>query len=212
MKVKKFPQSCILIETNGTKILIDPSSVKYDEKFKKDWKTADAILITHRHSDHINASVVKELQLPIYSTQEVASFNPTLEINLIKENDVFKIGEATITVVKAIHGFISTDGEIKQNVGFIVDDGKTKLYITSDTIRFKNDYKADAVFADVTAFDASMNLWGAMQTRIDAGAKLLIVAHQEAGKMTYEKNEIEKYLANAPIDFIIPEIGQVFEI
>ena len=58
MKVKKFPQSCILIETNGTKILIDPSSVKYDEKFKKDWKTADAILITHRHSDHINASVV----------------------------------------------------------------------------------------------------------------------------------------------------------
>ena len=183
MKVKKFPQSCILIETNGTKILIDPSSVKYDEKFKKDWKTADAILITHRHSDHINASVVKELQLPIYSTQEVASFNPTLEINLIK-----------------------------QNVGFIVDDGKTKLYITSDTIRFKNDYKADAVFADVTAFDASMNLWGAMQTTIDAGAKLLIVAHQEAGKMTYEKNEIEKYLANAPIDFIIPEIGQVFEI
>ena len=34
MKITKFPQSCILVESKKTKILIDPSSVKYDEKFK----------------------------------------------------------------------------------------------------------------------------------------------------------------------------------
>ncbi len=212
MKIKKFPQSCILIETKGTRLLIDAGSVKYDEKFLKDWKTADAVLITHRHSDHINAPVVKSLGLPVYSTSEVASRNPDLQINIIKEKDTFKIGKVKIEVVKAIHGFMLPEGDILENVGFIIDDGKTRLYITSDTIRFNHNYKADVMFADVTAFDASMNLWGAAQTSRDVGAKLLIVAHQERGKMLYDKKQIEDYLTQEKINFIIPEIGQEFEI
>lgn len=212
MKIKKFPQSCILIESNKTKILVDPGSVKYDEKFLKDWKSADAILVTHRHSDHINASAVKALGLPVYSTKEVASYNPDLSINLIKEGDTFKIGKVKIEVVKAIHGYMAPGGEVLENVGFMIDDGKTKLYVTSDTIRFPNNFKADVVFADVTAFDASMNLWGAAQTSRETEAKLLIVAHQEGGKMLYDKKQIEDYLTQEKVNFIIPEIGQEFEI
>lgn len=158
MKIKKFPQSCILVESNGTRLLIDPSSVKYDEKFLKDWQNADVILITHRHSDHINPSAVKQLNLPTYSTKEVSAHNPDLDIKLIKEGDTFNVGKLKVEVVKAVHGFMSAEGEIMENVGFIIDDKKTRLYVTSDTIRFNNDYKADVLFADVTAFDASMNL------------------------------------------------------
>ncbi len=212
MKLKKFPQSCILVKANGTTLLIDPGCVKYDESFLKDWKKADAILVTHRHSDHINAPVLKSLGLPVYTTKEVSSKNPELKVNIIKEKDCFKVGKLKIDVVKAVHGFISAEGDILENVGFIIDDGKTKLYVTSDTIRFKNDYKADVLFADVTAFDASMNLWGASQTAKDVGAKLLVVAHQDSGKAMYSKSEIEEFLKQANVNFIIPEICEEFEI
>lgn len=212
MKIKKFPQSCILVETNGTKILIDPGSVKFDEKFVTSFKSADAILVTHRHSDHINAAVLQTLARPIYSTSEVSAHNPNLSINIIKNGDVFKIGKVQVEVVKALHGFISADGDVLENVGFILDDGKTRLYVTSDTIRFKNNYKADVIFADVTAFDASMNLWGAAQTARDVGARLLIVAHQEGGKVLYDKKQIADYLTQEKVNFLVPEIGQEFEI
>lgn len=51
-----------------------------------------------------------------------------------------------------------------------------------------------------------------MQTSLDVGANLLVVAHQEAGKMIYDKSQIENYLKDSKINFIIPEIGEEFEI
>ena len=212
MKIKKFPQSCILIETAGKKILVDPGTVKYEQTFLKDWKTADAILITHRHSDHINADILKTLNIPIYSTNEVKKYNPDLSINIIKQGDNFKIGNIKIEVTKAIHGFTTVDAEIFENVGFIIDNGKAKLYITSDTLRFNYPYKADFLFADITAYDVSMNLWGAMMTYKEVGAKLLIVAHQDKGMMLYEKEQIEKYFSEQKINFIIPQIGDELEL
>ncbi len=212
MKITKFPQSCCIIESQGKKILIDPSTVKFDEKFVQDWKKVDAIFVTHKHGDHIHPTAIKNLNVPIYSTSEVANTFPELSINIVKAGDVISIGEIKIEVVKAVHGYISKAGEIIENVGFIIDDGKTRLYVTSDTVRFENNYKADAVFADVTAFDASMNLWGATQTMQDVGAKLLIVAHQDTGRVMYDKDYIKSYLNKENINFIIPEIYQTFEI
>lgn len=212
MKITKFPQSCILVESKKTKILIDPGTVKFDEKFLKTWKKADAILITHRHSDHINAVVLEKLNVPIYSTKEVSKFYPNLKINIIKQKDNFAIGNINIEVVKAVHGYTFSAGAISENVGFILDDWKKRLYVTSDTIGFKNDYKADVMFADVTAFDVSMNLWGTTKMMQQVGAKLLIVAHQDAGKMMYDKKQIEDYLTEQNINYVIPEILETFEI
>lgn len=212
MKITKFPQSCILIETNGQKILVDPGKTKFEDKFLKYWKTANIILVTHRHGDHFNAEALKKLSAPIYSTKEVQNFEPNLKMNIVKANDKFSVGKVKIEVVKAKHGYMLPAGEIKENVGFIIDDGTTRLYITSDTIRFKNNYKADVMFADITAFDASMNLWGAVATMSEVGAKLLIVAHQDEGKMMYAKSQIEEYLKQQKINYIMPEILQTFEI
>ncbi len=211
MKIKKFPQSCVLVESNNVKILIDPGIVNFDEKFLKDWKNADCVLITHKHGDHINADALTKLNLPIYSTNEVQQCYPTLKINVVKVGDKYEIGSIKIEVVKAVHGYISQAGEIAENVGYILDDGTQKFYVSSDTIRFngieKN--KCDVAMIDCTAFDASMNLWGAMQTYKDVQAKLLIVAHQDSGMMKYEQNEIEKYLTSNGVNFVIPKTEDI---
>lgn len=212
MKITKFPQSCILVESNGTRLLVDPGKTKFEEGFLDYWKTADAIFVTHRHGDHYNKDVIQNLGIPIFSTQEVQNFDKTIKINVIKQGDVIEVGSFKITVVKAVHGYIMEGANIEENVGYIIDDGKTKLYVTSDTIRFKIDFTADVMFADVTAFDASMNLWGATQTYKEVGAKLMIVAHQDEGRMLYEPSLIESYLTSQNINFIVPQILQTFEI
>lgn len=211
MKIIKYPQSCIVVETNGVKILVDPSSVKFEERFIEEWKTVDAILITHRHSDHINADVLSKLDIPIYSTKEVSDYTSNLKINLIKNGDILQFNNVEIEVVNAIHGYVMAAGEILENVGFIIDDKTNRLYITSDTIRFKHNYKADILYANITAFDASMNLWGATQTFKEVGAKVLIVAHQDAGRMMYTKEQICEYLTEQNINFVMPEIYDVLE-
>ena len=51
-------------------------------------------------------------------------------------------------MVKAIHGYnplLKNGGQVFENVGYIIDDGSHRLYTTSDTICFNNDYKADVV-------------------------------------------------------------------
>jgi len=211
MKIKKYPQSCIIVETKGVKILVDPSSVKFEEKFIDEWKTVNVVLITHRHSDHINAEVLSKLDIPIYSTKEVSGFNQNLKINVIKNGDILQFNHVKIEVVNAIHGYVMASGEILENVGFIIDDKSNRLYITSDTIRFKHDYKADILYANITAFDASMNLWGATQTFKEVGAKVLIVAHQDAGRMMYTKEQICDYLNEQNVNFVIPEIYEILE-
>ena len=212
MKITKFPQSCIIIESSETKILIDPSTVEYEESFFPVWQNVDAVLVTHRHSDHINSEVLQKLNVPIYSTSEVQFHFPNLKINIIKENDILKFGDINVKVVHAIHGYVALAGEVKENIGFIIDNTKTQLYYTSDTIRFKNDYKANVLFANITAFDASMNLWGAVQTLKETGANLLVVLHQDVGKMIYPKQFIQSYLKEQNINYIIPETLESFNI
>ena len=59
MKITKFPQSCLLIETKGKKILVDPGNLKYKEEYFDIWNNVDIILITHKHPDHCNTEILE---------------------------------------------------------------------------------------------------------------------------------------------------------
>ena len=107
MKITKFPQSCLLIETKERKILIDPGTLKYKEEYFDIWNNVDIILITHKHPDHCNIGVLEKINknIKIYSTQEVQEANKNLNINIVKENDTIELDNIKIEVVHAIHGY-----------------------------------------------------------------------------------------------------------
>lgn len=201
MKITKFPQSCLLIETKGKKILIDPGKLKYKEEYFDIWNNVDIILITHKHPDHCNTEVLKKLNknITIYSTREVQNANEDLNIKIIKEKDIFQIGDIIIEVVHAIHGYqpLLKGKEINENVGFIVDDGKNRLYTTSDTICFKNDYKADILCIPVTGHGLTMSAFEAALYSKEVEAKLTIPIHMDnpafPPDFDYIKEMFEKY-------------------
>ena len=202
MKITKFPQSCLLIETKEKKILVDPGNLKYKEEYLDIWKQADIILITHKHPDHCNNEVLEKLNkdITIYSTKEVQEANQNLSIHIIKENDVIELGNIKIEVVHAIHGYqplLKGAKEVHENVGYIIDDGKNRLYTTSDTICFRNEYKADILCTPVTGHGLTMSAFEAALYAKEVGAVLTIPIHMDnpafPPDLDYIKEMFEKY-------------------
>lgn len=206
MKITKFPQSCLEIETKGKKILIDPGNLKYKEEYFSIWNEVDVVLITHKHSDHCYSELLQKLdkKIEIYASNEVKNNNPTLEINVVKEGDNINIGDnIKIEVVHAEHGYIppmKTGGKVIENIGYIIDDEETRVYITSDTICFENDYQCDILCAPVSDYGVVMGPYEVALLAKDTNAKLVIPLHADSPKFPvnfsfvkeiFEKNEVE---------------------
>lgn len=206
MKITKFPQSCLLIETKEKKILVDPGNLKYKEEYFDIWNAVDIILITHKHSDHCNTEILEKIDtnIKIYSSNEVQNAHPTLHINIVKEKDIIDIeNKISIEVVHAEHGYIppmKTGAKVIENIGYIIDDNETRVYITSDTICFQNGYKCDILCVPVSDYGVVMGAFEASLFAKETNAKLVIPLHADSPKYPvnfdfvkemFDKNEVE---------------------
>lgn len=216
MKITKFPQSCLLIETKDKKILIDPGELKYKEEYFDIWNNVDIILITHKHPDHCNTAVLEKIQnnVKIYSTQEVKDAT-NLNINIIKENDVIELDKIKIEVVHAIHGYqplLKGGKEIYENVGYIIDDGENRLYSTSDTICFQNDYKADILCLPVTGHGVTMSAFEAALYAKEVGAVVTIPVHMDNPAFPPDFDYIEKMFNKFEVEYDILDNNESIEV
>lgn len=215
MKITKYPQSCLMVETNNKKILIDAGGLKYQDTFLESWKTADIILITHKHGDHIKSDVLKELNIPIYSTREVQDTYPEIKFNIVKDGGIVSIDNIKIEVVKAIHGYnpnLKDGKEVLENVGYIIDDGKYRLYVTSDTICFKNEYKADVVALPVTAHGLTMSSYEASLYSKELGAKLVLPIHMDNDAVPTDVDYMKENFEKFEINYRVLDIEETIEI
>ena len=217
MKITKFPQSCLLIESEGKKILVDPGNLKYKDEYFDIWNSVDVILITHKHPDHCNVEVLEKLNkdISIYSTKEVADTYTGLNINIVKEDDVLKFGNVKVEVVYAVHGYqplLRGDKEIHENIGYIIDDGENRLYTTSDTICFKNDYKADILCVPVTGHGVTMSAFEAALYAKEVGAVLTIPIHMDNPMFPPDFEFIEEMFGKYEVEYELLENGESIEI
>ena len=215
MKITKYPQSCLMIETKNQKILVDAGTLKYQDQYLEEWKKADIVLITHKHGDHIHADILETMNMPIYSTKEVQDRYPNIKFKIVKENDVITLGDIKIEVVKAVHGYnpnLPDENEVFENVGYIIDDNKCRLYITSDTICFNDNYKADVVALPVTAHGLTMSSYEAALFAKKLGVKLVLPIHMDnqmyPTNMEYMKENFDRF----DIHYRVLEIEEAIEI
>lgn len=217
MKITKFPQSCLLIETKGKKILVDAGNLKYKEDYFDIWNNVDIILITHKHPDHCNTEVLEKLNknITIYSTKEVQQTHTSLNINIVKENDILKLDDITIEVVHAIHGYqplLKGAKEVHENVGYIIDDGQNRLYTTSDTICFKNDYKADILCIPVTGHGLTMSAFEASLYAKEIGAILTLPIHMDNPAFPPDFKYIEEMFNKYDVEYEILDNDETIEV
>lgn len=187
MKITKFNQSCLLVETNNKKFLIDPGNIGYEVSLLNEWKDIDYILITHRHGDHCNVdainTIAKRDNAKIYTTKEVADNTSLINPIIVKQGDIIDLENIKIEVTKAIHGFFTpmkkAGAEIFENVGYILDDGHKRLYTTSDTINFNNNYKCDILCMPFNGNGLTLGIIDGVMFAQDINPELLLPIHME---------------------------------
>jgi L-ascorbate metabolism protein UlaG (beta-lactamase superfamily) len=219
MKITKFAQSCILIEINDKRILIDPGYLQYKKSYSEnEWKDIDILLVTHKHRDHCHIGAINKIvsnpKTKFYTTKEVADAYPELSPEIVKEDDVLTFDNIKIEVVKAVHGYIPLlkgGKEIYENVGFIIDDGVNRAYQTSDTICFENDYKCDILFVPVVNHGLVMSSWEAALFAKETDAKLVIPIHYDNPSHPANFEQIEKDFSGQGLNFKFLKIEETID-
>ncbi len=61
IRITKYPQSCLVVETADLRLLLDPGVYLLDQFNADDFASIDAVLVTHRHQDHLEMRIVEPL-------------------------------------------------------------------------------------------------------------------------------------------------------
>ncbi len=101
MKITKYIHSCLLIEEDGQRLLMDPGTFSFIEKkvAPEDFTNIHAILITHEHGDHVSPEAVKIISQRNPSAIVYVNSEKTAEIVRgagIEAVEVFKEGERNV--------------------------------------------------------------------------------------------------------------------
>ena len=219
MKITKFTQSCLLIETRDKRILIDPGSIGYDESLLTNgWDDIDILLVTHKHGDHFCepavAEITKNPKTKLYSSAEVAATYPKVQFNVVAAGDVIDEG-IKIEVVSAVHGympFLRGAGEVNENIGYIITVEGKRIYVTSDTVCFKNDYKCDVLCLPVSSHGLVMGVFDAALFAKETEASLVIPIHMDNPKFPVDITELKTGFDKAELNYKVLAVGESLEI
>ncbi|MEU6746304.1 MBL fold metallo-hydrolase [Spirillospora sp. NPDC046719] len=134
MQLTKHAHACVVLEKEGTTIVLDPGTFTPDAEAAV--AAADAVLITHEHFDHfddalLGAALDKRPDLHVYGP---ASVRDKLgdhggRVRAVASGDALSIGDFAVTVHGERHAVIHPDIPIVANTGYLIDG---RLYHPGD--------------------------------------------------------------------------------
>lgn len=127
MRVKKFPQSHLVLTKNGKTLIIDPGYITFEKGFKvKDFQDVDVYLISHQHADHLGPDTIKEVvgDKPIFGNSDVVSKLKEAGVSQAKELKNLEEVEIEGFKIKAVDlpHFKKPGFEMPPNTGFLIDE------------------------------------------------------------------------------------------
>jgi len=147
MLIRKYLHSCILLEENSKKILIDPGAFSFVEKKLKpeDIGPVDVLLLTHKHPDHYFPEALKVIKATtIIANEEICALltQEGLVAEVINEGETKTVAGFTIKALQAPHEPIPT--ECPHNLAFVINN---KLLHPGDS--FRTDAPCEVLFLPI---------------------------------------------------------------
>lgn len=125
MKITKYPQSCLLIEHKGKRILIDPGSFVAEKYSAADLGPVDVVLLTHEHADHVNPNLIKEVigdsSAEIIANQSTSSLLDGFNVHIVKDGEAFTAAGIKISAHELPHVPMIDGSAGPQNTGYLID-------------------------------------------------------------------------------------------
>lgn len=124
MKITKYPQSCVLVESESTRVLIDPGSFVAQEYHADQFGKIDAVLITHEHTDHVHGQLVAALKVGatrVVANRSTAAVLDNIVTDVVNDGDVLEVGQMQITVRELPHVAMIDGSPGPQNTGYVID-------------------------------------------------------------------------------------------
>lgn len=200
MKVTWLTQAGLLLEQDGTRVMVDPylsDSVGKREPKKHRRVPADptyrtlhpdVLIITHDHLDHLDPetlSGILDTDTPITVLAPENAYRKLLTLGydhnyvLLSPHSVWSQNDLTFYAVAAAHSDTAA-------AGFVIDDGSRTYYITGDTLYnydVIDDVLAlvkggvDTVFLPINGVGNNMNARDAADFACAVGAKCAVPLH-----------------------------------
>lgn len=209
MRVKKFPQSHLVISKEGKTLIIDPGYITFEKGFRvSDFQGADVYLITHQHADHLGPETIKEVagEKPVFGNFDVVQKLKEVGVEQAKEIKNLEEIEVEGFKIKAVDlaHFKKEGFEMPPNTGFLIDgvffhpgDGDKAPDITSEN-------------AAVPIGGATITYDTALEFIEGIGAKVVIPIHYDWYKADPE--EFKRMASNFGIDVRTLDHGEETEI
>jgi L-ascorbate metabolism protein UlaG (beta-lactamase superfamily) len=126
MKITKYPQSCLLLERDGTRLLIDPGVLVAQKFSAQQLMPVDAILITHEHPDHADAEFIRALvggnATPVISNEGVKNaLGDDVVTRVVQDGENFEVGNFQVTAHVLPHVAMMDGTTGPQNTGYVID-------------------------------------------------------------------------------------------
>ncbi|MFC4020638.1 MBL fold metallo-hydrolase [Micromonospora sp. GCM10011542] len=150
MRLTKYAHSCLRVEHDGGVLVIDPG--KLSDPAALDG--ADAVLVTHEHTDHIDVEAVRrQLDRRPFAIHGPASLATTLgdaagALRPVAAGESFIAAGVAVRAYGGRHAVIHPDIPVVDNVGFLVND---VVYHPGDSLVVPDDVQIDTLFAPIHA-------------------------------------------------------------
>lgn len=135
MKVTKLGHCCLVVESNGKRIMTDPGSFSTKQHEEMD---IDIILFTHEHSDHFHLDSLKKVlqnnpQAKIITNTSVGKLLSAEQIpyEILEHGDSRTEQGVLLEAYGEIHEEIYEDFGQVQNTGYFIDN---KLFYPGDAL------------------------------------------------------------------------------
>lgn len=175
MKVTKYPQSCLLLEKDGHRIVIDPGNF-FAQKFGlAELGDVEAVLYTHQHPDHYDPDLAQQFLsagVSLFGNSDVAALIGN-EANVITHGQNFEVAGFKIRAHDLPHCLLADGSAGPPNTGYIIDD---TFFDPGDGIETTG-VNIDSMALPIAG--PSISFYHAAQFAISLGAKKVIPVHYD---------------------------------
>ena len=157
MIITKIGHSCLIVEENGTKVLVDPGSYAFMENPAgiEQIKSIAAIFISHEHPDHCDLEKLPQILMTndypnIYTNEAVAQLLKSngIKSEILPAGDTVTIKDIAVKAVDCPHGLLPEGVPTPDYIGFVFNE---TLFHPGDCINPKTEVKAKVLALPIVA-------------------------------------------------------------